>query len=102
MEDPAASLVSSNKRWAWDELSLRPSEDAGSLTKQPLGDNPLSSQIITIGKRLSARAFFSYEQGVTAVAGVTKLTYNLTPRVNVVTQAGVDNAIDVFYTFSFK
>lgn len=80
-----------------DELSLRQGE-AG----QAVDENPLSSQIITVGKRLSSRAFISYEQGVTAAAGVTKLTYTLTPRVNIVTQAGVDNAIDVFYTFSFE
>lgn len=76
-----------------DELSLRQGA--------AVNDNPLSSQIVTVGKRLSARAFLSYEQGVTAVAGATKLTYTLTPRVNIVTQAGVDNAIDVFYIFSF-
>lgn len=77
-----------------DELSLR--QDASTSSANPLG-----SQIVTVGKRLSSRAFISYAQGVTAVAGITKLTYTLTPRVNIVTQAGVDNAIDVFYTFSF-
>lgn len=84
-----------------DELSLRQTGNGKTTASQTINDNPLNSQIVTVGKRLSARAFLSYEQGVTAVAGVTKLTYNLTPRVNIVTQAGVDNAIDVFYTFSF-
>lgn len=84
-----------------DELSLRQSESSTLQAGQSATDNPLSSQIATVGKRLSARAFLSYERGVTAVAGVTKLTYSLTPRVNVVTQTGVDSAIDVFYTFSF-
>ncbi|MDD4929615.1 MAG: translocation/assembly module TamB domain-containing protein [Gallionella sp.] len=83
-----------------DELSLRQGENAGS--SNGVADNPLSSQIVTVGKRLSSRAFLSYAQGVTAAAGVAKLTYTVTPRVNVVTQAGADNAIDVFYTFSFK
>ena len=82
-----------------DELSLHPAENG--KTGQIGSDNALSSQIVTVGKRLSTRAFLSYEQGVTAAAGVTKLTYTLTPRVNIVTRAGVDNAIDVFYTFSF-
>jgi translocation and assembly module TamB len=82
-----------------DELSLR--QEGNALNTQAINDNPLSSQIVTVGKRLSQRAFISYAQGVTAVAGVTKLTYTLTPRVNIVTQAGMDNAIDVFYTFSF-
>ena len=80
-----------------DELSL--AQDVSSAAAK---DNPLSSQIVTVGKRLSSRAFISYSQGVTAVAGVTKLTYTLTPRINIVTQAGMDNAIDVFYTFSFN
>jgi translocation and assembly module TamB len=79
-----------------DELSL--GQDVNSPT---VNNNPLSSQIVTVGKRLSSRAFISYAQGITAVAGVTKLTYTLTPRVNIVTQAGMDNAIDIFYTFSF-
>lgn len=81
-----------------DELSLRQSENTGA---QPATDNPLSSQIATVGKRLSANAVLSYERGVTAVAGVTKLTYSLTPRVNIITQSGVESAIDIFYTFSF-
>jgi translocation and assembly module TamB len=80
-----------------DELSL--GQDISTST---VNDNPLSSQIITVGKRLSSRAFISYSQGVTAVAGITKLTYTLTPRVNIVTQAGMDNAIDIFYTFNFN
>ncbi len=83
-----------------DELSLRQDETANSPAS-PATNNPLGSQIVTVGKRLSQRAFISYAQGITAVAGVTKLTYILTPRVNIVTQAGMDNAIDVFYTFSF-
>jgi translocation and assembly module TamB len=80
-----------------DELSL--GQDVSTST---VNDNPLSSQIVTVGKRLSSRAFISYSQGVTAVAGITKLTYTLTPRVNIVTQTGMDNAIDIFYTFSFN
>lgn len=81
-----------------DELSLRQDETANPPAS---ANSPLGSQIVTVGKRLSQRAFISYAQGITAVAGVTKLTYLLTPRVNIVTQAGMDNAIDVFYTFSF-
>jgi translocation and assembly module TamB len=74
-----------------DELSLRQTQN---------GD-PLASQIVTAGKRLSSRAFLSYEQGLTAVAGTIKLTYTLTPNVSIVTRAGYDNALDVLYTFHF-
>lgn len=78
-----------------DEISFRQSDNA-------TGGNPLSNQIGTVGKRLSSRAYLSYEKGLTtASAGVTKLTYSLTPRIRIVTQAGVDSALDIFYTFQF-
>ncbi len=75
-----------------DEISVRQASDG----------NPLTSQIGTIGKRISSRAYLSYERGLTtANIGITKLTYELTPKVNVVTQAGLDSAVDVFYIFQF-
>ncbi len=62
----------------------------------------LSGQIGVVGKRLSSRAYLSYERSLaTTTMGITKLTYNLTPRITVVTQAGEDNAADLFYTFQF-
>lgn len=73
-----------------DELSIRQA-----------GSDPLTGQIGTIGKRLSKEAYISYEQGLAAVAGVTKLTYALTPRITVVARAGMDNAIDLLYSLSF-
>jgi translocation and assembly module TamB len=73
-----------------DELSIRQA-----------GTDPLTGQIGTIGKRLSKEVYISYEQGLAAVAGVTKLTYTLTPKITLVARAGMDNAIDVLYTLSF-
>ena len=73
-----------------DELSIRQS-----------GIDALTGQVGVVGKRLSDRAYISYEQGLMAVAGVTKLTYSLTPKITLVTRAGIDNAIDVLYTLRF-
>lgn len=74
-----------------DEISLR----------QGTAGDPLAGQILVLGKRLSARTHLGYEQGLTAAAGAIKLTHALTPRISVVTRAGEDNAIDVFYHFTF-
>lgn len=74
-----------------DEISLR----------QAPGADPLSGQIVVLGKRLSARTHLGYEQGLSAASGAVKLTHSLTPRISVVTRAGEDSAIDVFYNFSF-
>lgn len=76
-----------------DDISIRQA--------QPLGGDVLAGQIGTVGKRLSSRAYISYEQALTAAAGITKLTYSLTPRITIVTRAGIDNAIDVLYTLRF-
>lgn len=86
-----------------DQLTLRANTSTtGTTTQTTASNDPLSNQVAVVGKRLSARAYLSYEQGVTAAAGVSKLTYTLTPRVNVITQAGFENAIDVLYSFSFE
>jgi len=67
-----------------------------------LAGSTLGGQIGTIGKRISSRAYLSYERGITAAtAGITKLTYSVTPSITVVTQAGEDSALDLFYTFRF-
>ncbi|MDP1558050.1 MAG: translocation/assembly module TamB domain-containing protein [Nitrosomonas sp.] len=79
-----------------DEISFRQTASTANT------GNPLTEQIGIVGKRLSSRAYISYERGITSAnAGITKLTYSLTPRINIVTQTGVDNAIDVFYTVQF-
>ncbi|PXW83491.1 autotransporter secretion inner membrane protein TamB [Nitrosomonas sp. Nm84] len=62
----------------------------------------LTGQVGVIGKRISSRVYLSYERSLaTTTMGITKLTYNLTPRVTVVTQAGEDNAASLFYTIQF-
>jgi translocation and assembly module TamB len=74
-----------------DEFSLR----------QQAGGDSLQNQKVTVGKQLSSRARISYEQGLTEVGGVTKFTYTLTPRITIVTRAGIEDALDIFYSFRF-
>ena len=70
--------------------------------KQAGVGSSLSGQIGVVGKRLSSRAYLSYERSLaTTTMDITKLTYNLTPRTTIVTQAGEDNAADMFYTLQF-
>lgn len=59
------------------------------------------NQVMIIGKRLSPRAYFSYEQSLTDSGGIAKFIYNLSPRVTVVTRTGIEDAIDLFYSFRF-
>lgn len=76
----------------FDDFSIRQREGSSSLT----------DQIGSAGKRLSSRAYLSYERGLTnASLGVAKLTYTLFPNITLVTRAGEDSAVDVFYNFRF-
>ncbi len=83
-----------------EQLTQALGVDEFSLRQAPEGDT-LASQIFTVGKRLSDRAWIGYEQGLTAATGALKFTYALTPRISLVTRAGEDNAVDVFYNFRF-
>ncbi|MFA6119865.1 MAG: translocation/assembly module TamB domain-containing protein [Sideroxydans sp.] len=76
-----------------DELSLN--QKAGAV-------DPLQSQVVTVGKRLNPRAYLSYEQGLSSNTGITKFTYTLTPRITLVTRTGVEDAVDIFYSFRYR
>jgi len=68
---------------------------------QQTGADAQQDQKVTVGKRLSARARISYEQGLSEVGGITKFTYILTPRITIVTRTGNEDALDLFYSFRF-
>ncbi|MBK7661996.1 MAG: translocation/assembly module TamB domain-containing protein [Sterolibacteriaceae bacterium] len=65
-------------------------------------DANLSSQIVSVGKRLSADAFLSYEQSLAGAASVVKLSYSLSRRLSVIGRAGTDNSVDLLYSISFR
>jgi translocation and assembly module TamB len=74
-----------------DEISLSQQTGADS---QPI-------QKMIVGKQLSSRARISYEQSLNQVGSTAVFTYALTPRINIVTRTGTEDAVDIFYTFRF-
>lgn len=61
----------------------------------------LESTVLTLGKRLSSRAFLSYEQGVSGASTLVKLRYQLSKRLSLQAETGTSTALDLFYTWSF-
>ena len=59
------------------------------------------NQIFSVSKRLSQNLLLSYEQVLGKAENIVKLTFKLSPGVSVVGRAGSDNALDIFYSFSF-
>jgi len=61
----------------------------------------VNGQIVSVGKRLSANTLLSYEQSLDTMESIVKLTHNLSRHVSLVGRAGSDNALDIFWNYSF-
>jgi translocation and assembly module TamB len=61
----------------------------------------LQTTVVTVGKRLSSRAYLSFEQGAGTATSLVKLRYKLNPRITLQFQTGTNNALDVLYTWAF-
>ena len=84
-----------------DQISQTLGVDEITVRQAGIGSS-LTGQIGVVGKRISSRMYLSYERSLaTTTMGITKLTYSLTPKITIVTQAGEDNAADLFYTIQF-
>lgn len=66
------------------------------------GSGGLEHTVLNLGKRLSSRAYLSFEQGLATATSLVKINYTLTPRLSVRAQTGTESAVDAFYTFRFK
>jgi translocation and assembly module TamB len=82
-------------------LQQRIARSAGLEEISLKGSGSLESTVLTLGKRLSARAYLSYERGLAGAESLAKIDYSLTPRWLVRGQAGTTPAVDLFYTLSF-
>ncbi|UGQ46874.1 translocation/assembly module TamB domain-containing protein [Massilia endophytica] len=68
---------------------------------QTKGLEGLEGTVVTVGKKLSSRAYLSFEQGAGTATSLVKLRYKLTPRITLQFQTGTNNALDVLYTWAF-
>ncbi len=62
----------------------------------------MNEQVLSLGKRLSSDLTMSFEHSLGDAEALVKLSYQLSRRVAVVARAGADNALDLYYTFSFR
>lgn len=60
-----------------------------------------SNYAVSVGKRINRKLVVGYEKSIVGLLNVGKLTYQLTKRISIETRTGSDNALDVFYGFSF-
>ncbi|TWI61119.1 translocation and assembly module TamB [Pseudoduganella lurida] len=61
----------------------------------------LENTVVTVGKKLSSRAYLGFEQGAGTATSLVKLRYKLNQRFTLQFQTGTNNALDVLYTWAF-
>ncbi|MES3023395.1 MAG: translocation/assembly module TamB domain-containing protein [Pseudomonadota bacterium] len=61
----------------------------------------LESTVVTVGKRISQRAYLSFEQGATTASSMVRLRYKLNSRLTLQFQTGTNTALDLLYSWNF-
>ncbi|MDE2370285.1 MAG: translocation/assembly module TamB domain-containing protein [Burkholderiales bacterium] len=62
-------------------------------------DTDTHETVVAVGKQLSQRWYLGYERGVNATAGNWQLTYRIAQRFTLRLQSGLDNAVDLIWTW---
>ena len=81
-----------------DELGVGQASGSGTAAGAATG---LQNTVVTVGKRISSRAYLSFEQGAGTATSLVKLRYKLNPRISLQFQTGTNNALDVLYSWAF-
>ncbi|MBK6854692.1 MAG: translocation/assembly module TamB domain-containing protein [Burkholderiales bacterium] len=85
-ESDSPSII---QRLGLDQLSLRQTEGT------------VRETIVSLGKQLSRRWYVGYERSLNAATGSWQLIYRLAQRFTLRAQSGVDNAIDLIWTWKW-
>jgi len=77
--------------------------DEVGLKQRDMGSDAsaLESTVVTVGKRISSRAYLSFEQGASTASSLVSLRYKLNPRISLRFQTGTNSALDVLYSWAF-
>jgi translocation and assembly module TamB len=65
-------------------------------------DGDVRETVITLGKQLSRRWYVGYERGVNSTIGTWQLIYRIAQRFTVRAQSGLENSLDVIWTWRFQ
>jgi translocation and assembly module TamB len=66
------------------------------------GDTDVRETVISLGKQINRRLYVGYERGVNATTGTWQLIYRIAQRFTLRAQGGLDNSLDVIWTWRFQ
>ena len=73
-----------------DELSVRQS------------DGEVRETVVSLGKQLSRRWYVGYERSLSATTGTWQLVYRIAQRFTLRAQSGLDNSVDLIWTWRWQ
>jgi translocation and assembly module TamB len=65
-------------------------------------DGEVRETVVSLGKNLSRRWYVGYERGLNATAGTWQLIYRIAQRFTLRAQSGLDNSLDVIWTWRWQ
>ncbi|MDB5801923.1 MAG: hypothetical protein JWL63_2862 [Rhodocyclales bacterium] len=74
----------------------------GSGSSSIAGGGTANEQVLTLGKRLSSKAYLALEQNLVGTESIIQLSYELTRYLSLIAHAGTDNGLDLHYEVSFR
>lgn len=82
-----------------DDLSLRQSTSSGSNANN---SGEVRETIVSLGKQLSRRWYVGYERSLNATAGNWQLIYRIAQRFTLRAQSGLENSLDLIWTWRWE
>jgi translocation and assembly module TamB len=99
LQRAAVALISGEGEGPTDQLLSRLGIDDVSLRQD---DTDVRETVVSLGKQLSRRWYLGYERGVNATTGTWQLTYRIAQRFTLRAQSGLENSLDVIWTWRFQ
>jgi translocation and assembly module TamB len=99
LQQAAVALLSGEGEGFTDQFTKAIGLDAVSL-RQTEGD--VRATVVSLGKQLSRRWYVGYERGLNATTGTWQLIYRAAQRFTLRAQSGLDNSLDVIWTWRWQ
>ncbi|MEY3252458.1 MAG: hypothetical protein RL227_1431, partial [Pseudomonadota bacterium] len=99
LQRAAVALLAGEGQTPTDQLMSRLGIDDLSLRQ---GDTDVRETVVSLGKQLSRRWYLGYERGVNSTTGTWQLTYRIAQRFTLRAQSGLENSLDVIWTWRFQ
>lgn len=99
LQRAALALLAGDNPGVTDQVLQSIGLDDVSVRQQSEGD--VKETVVSLGKQLSRRWYLGYERGLNTTSGTFQLIYRIAQRFTLRTQAGLDNSLDVIWTWKW-